>query len=84
MTVTNPILTAAIGVGGVVISLLHQKLRANKDDLVGYWQATLNREEHYPHGIRDRQDVSDSTGNIRIDYTLFGFEKSIVEESNNK
>jgi hypothetical protein len=43
MTVTNPILTAAIGIGGVVISLLRQKLRANKDDLVGYWQATLNR-----------------------------------------
>jgi hypothetical protein len=83
MTVTNPILTAAIGVGGVVVSLLHRKLRANKDDLVGYWQAMLNREEHYPHGVRDRQDVSDSTGNIRIDYTLFGFEKSIFEESNN-
>jgi hypothetical protein len=84
ITMTNPILTAAIGVGGVVVSLLRQKLKANKDDLVGYWQATLNREEHYPHGARDRQDVSDSTGNILIDYTLFGFEKSTVEESNNK
>jgi hypothetical protein len=77
LAVTNPILTGVIGVGGVVVSLLRQKLKANRDDLVGYWQSTLNREEHYPHGTRDRQDVPDSTGNIKVDYTLFGFEKTI-------
>jgi hypothetical protein len=44
------------------------------DDLVGYWQMTLNRAEHYPHGTRDRQDTADTTGNILVDYTLFGFE----------
>jgi hypothetical protein len=38
----------------------------------------LNRKEHYPHGTRDRQDVYDTTGNILIDYTLFGFEKSVI------
>jgi hypothetical protein len=76
LAVTNPVLTAAVGVGGVVVNLLRRKLKANKDDLVGYWQATLNREEHYPHGLRDRQEVPDSTGNLRIDYTLFGFEKT--------
>ncbi|MDR1675785.1 MAG: hypothetical protein LBR86_04885 [Tannerella sp.] len=73
----NPLLTGAIGVGGVVVSLLLQKLKANRDDLVGYWQATLNRGEHYPHGTRDRQDVYDSTGNIQLDYTLFGFDRSV-------
>jgi hypothetical protein len=77
LTATNPYLTGAIGVGGVVVSLLRQKLKANKDDLVGYWQATLNRTEHYPHGTRDRQDVYDSTGNIQLDYTLFGFDKTV-------
>jgi hypothetical protein len=76
LAVTNPVLTAAVGVGGVVVNLLRRKLRSNKDDLVGYWQATLNREEHYPHGLRDRQEVPDTTGNLRIDYTLFGFEKT--------
>jgi hypothetical protein len=76
LAVTNPVLTAAVGVGGVVVNLLRRKLKANKDDLVGYWQATLNREEHYPHGLRDRQEVPDSTGNLRIDYPLFGFEKT--------
>jgi hypothetical protein len=77
LAVTNPLLTGAIGVGGVVVSLLRQKLKANRDDLVGYWQATLNRTEHYPHGTRDRQDVYDSTGNIQLDYTLFGFDKTV-------
>jgi hypothetical protein len=81
LAVTNPLLTGAIGVGGVVVSLLRQKLKANRDDLVGYWQATLNRTEHYPHGTRDRQDVYDSTGNIQLDYTLFGFNKSVDPDS---
>jgi hypothetical protein len=77
LAVTNPILTGAIAVGGVVANLLCGKLRANRDDLVGYWQCALNRSEHYPHGARDRQDTPDTTGNIRVDYTLFGYENSI-------
>jgi hypothetical protein len=70
----SPALSGVIAVGGVAVSLLRQKLRANKDDLAGYWQATLNRAEHYPHGTRDKQDTYDTTGNIMVDYTLFGFE----------
>ena len=77
LAVTTPVLSGAIAVGSVAVSLLRQKLRANKDDLVGYWQVSLNRAEHYPHGARDRQDVYDTTGNILVDYTLFGFENSI-------
>jgi hypothetical protein len=74
LAVTNPLLTGAIAVGGVTTNLLRKKLRSNKDDLVGYWQCSRNRAEHYPHGVRDRQDIPDTTGNIRIDYTLFGYE----------
>jgi hypothetical protein len=77
LTVTNPILSGIIGIGAVVANLLRQKLRVNKDDLVGYWQMTLNRAEHYPHGARDRQDTADTTGNILVDYTLFGFENVV-------
>jgi hypothetical protein len=77
LAVTNPIVSGAIAVGGVVTDLLRRKLRANKDDLVGYWQTTLNRAEHYPHGVRDKQDVYDTTGNILVDYTLFGYENAV-------
>jgi hypothetical protein len=77
LAVAAPTLSGVIAVGGVAVSLLRQKLRANKDDLVGYWQVSLNRTEHYPHGARDRQDVYDTTGNILVDYTLFGFENTV-------
>jgi hypothetical protein len=43
----------------------------------GYWQITLNRAEHNLHGARDRQDTADTTGNILVDYTLFGFENEV-------
>jgi hypothetical protein len=33
--------------------------------------------EHFPHGARDKQDVYDTTGNILVDYTLFGFENEL-------
>jgi hypothetical protein len=77
LAATNPLLSGAIAVGGVLTALLRQKLRANKDDLVGYWQASLFREQDYPHGTRDRQEVYDTTGNILVDYTLFGFENAV-------
>jgi hypothetical protein len=77
LVITNPVVSGVIAVGGVVVNLLRQKLRANKDDLVGYWVASLNRAEHYPHGLRDKQDVYDTTGNILVDYTLFGFEDNV-------
>jgi hypothetical protein len=45
LAVTAPALSGAIAVGGVAVSLLRQKLRANKDNLVGYRQISLNRTE---------------------------------------
>ncbi|MDR1273097.1 MAG: hypothetical protein LBK12_00970 [Odoribacteraceae bacterium] len=77
LSLTNPLLTGAIAVGGVTANLLRKKLRANKDDLVGYWQCSLTRAEHYPHGVRDRQDIPDTTGNMLVDYTLFGYENEV-------
>ena len=72
LAMSNPVLTAAVSVGGVLVNILRKRLRANKDDLVGYFQSSLNRAEHYPHATRDRQDVPDTTGNMMVDYTLFG------------
>jgi hypothetical protein len=72
LAVATPAISGIVAVGSVVVNLLRQKLLANKDDLVGYWIASLNRAEHYPHGLRDKQDVYDTTGNILVDYTLFG------------
>jgi hypothetical protein len=83
LAISNPLLSGVIALGGVAVALLRQKLRANKDDLAGYWQATLNRAEHYPHGTRDKKDVYDTTGNILVDYTLFGFENLLELKTKN-
>jgi hypothetical protein len=77
LAITNPVLSGVIAVAGVVVNIIRKKLRTNKDDLVGYWQASFNRAEHYPHGVRDKQDVYDTTGNILVDYTLFGYENEV-------
>jgi hypothetical protein len=77
LAITNPVISGVIAVAGVVINIIRKRLRENKDDLVGYWQASFNRAEHYPHGVRDKQDVYDTTGNILVDYTLFGYENTI-------
>ncbi|MDR3245567.1 MAG: DUF5675 family protein, partial [Prevotellaceae bacterium] len=74
---TNPAIAGAISIGKIVAKIVWEKLLNNKDDLVGFWQVSLNRTEHYPHGILDKQDIPDTTQNILVDYTLFGFEKVV-------
>jgi hypothetical protein len=45
--------------------------------LIGY----VLRKNQHAHGTRDRQDVYDSIGNIQLDYTLFGFDKTVEPDS---
>jgi hypothetical protein len=71
-------MAGVIGIGRVALDLLRKKMKDNRDDLVGYWQSTFNRQEHYPHGVRDKEDAPDMTGNLRVDYTLFGYEQSLI------
>jgi hypothetical protein len=76
LAITNPLLTSAIALGGLAAKILHDRISNDPDDLVGFWQTSLNRKEHYPNGLRDKQDVRDLTGNILVDYTLFGYENA--------
>jgi hypothetical protein len=72
LAVKNPLAVAAVSLTGLVFRLVLKKLLSeNRNDLIGYWHETLNRSEHYPHGIRNREDVPDSTRNMLVDYTLF-------------
>ncbi len=71
----NPQFTAAVEISKFIVSVVAQQLRNNQDDLIGVLYMSLNRREHYPHAVRDRQDVSDLTGNMLIDYSLFGYEE---------
>ncbi|MDR1221917.1 MAG: hypothetical protein LBL07_03440 [Tannerella sp.] len=50
------------------------KVFNNREGFLGLFNRSA---EHYPHGARDRQDTADTTGNIPVDYTLFGFENEV-------
>jgi hypothetical protein len=80
LAATTPGWGAAVAIGKLAFGILLNKQKKNDDDLVGYWQCTLNRREHYPNGLRDKQDVRDVTGNILVDYTFFGYENGINNE----
>jgi hypothetical protein len=56
LAVTNPLAVATVSLTGLVFRLVLKKaLSVNRNDLIGYWHETLNRSEHYPHGIRNRE-----------------------------
>lgn len=78
LTIANPIITAAISLGAFVFNMILKKQTANKNDLIGYWHTTLNRREHYPYGLRNKEDAIDSTNNMSLDYTLFAVEDEAV------
>ena len=71
---TNPPAAAAAGVAiakyalGVVV----ESMIKNKDDQIGLAYLSFNKFEHYPHGERKRDDVPDLSGNVFIDYSIFG------------
>lgn len=73
-TAANPSFAAAAAVGKFVATLVAQQQRAKRDQLLGMLCMSLNRREHYPHGERKRDAVPDVTGNLLIDYSLFGFQ----------
>lgn len=70
----NPGFTAGMEIAKFVAGAVAAKLRSSKDDLAGLLYMSLNRREHYPHAQRKKDDVADLTGNMLVDYSLFGFE----------
>ena len=77
----NPAFLASVAIGRFAIDVLLQKGRANKDDQLGLLYMSLNRPQHYMFGKRDVQDIDDLTGNIKVDYSLFGVDDLDVEVS---
>lgn len=70
----NPTFTAARVVGKFVTQVIFKQIENNDDDLIGNLMMSLNRTEHYPHGERKKDGVIDITGNMEVDYSLFGFD----------
>ena len=68
---TNPAFAAGVAIVGFVLEVLAKNLKNNKDDQLGILYMSLNRREHYLHGIRNKDDVLDMTGNMYVDYSIF-------------
>ncbi len=71
----NPAVAVGAAIGKFLTGYLLRIASEQDDDQLGLVYQSWNRIEHYPHGERKRDDNLDLTGNIRYDYSLFGFEK---------
>ena len=72
----NPVFSAGVAVAKFTTGVISKILENQGDDQVGLLYMSLDRAEHYPHGIRNSDDAPDLTGNLLIDYAIFAFESS--------
>jgi hypothetical protein len=72
--VPSPGLQAVISVGKFITSSILKDLQNDKNDLIGVLFMSLNRQEHYRHGERKKDNVPDLTSNMWVDYSMFGVE----------
>lgn len=68
-----PAFHVAVEVGRFLASILAGDPEDGRQ--LGLLYMTLNRQEHYPHGERNRQEVADLTGNLLVDYSMFGLDE---------
>lgn len=71
LTLSNPAAAAVNALAPIVFDGICEALKNDKDDQIGVSISSFIRSMHYPNGKRDAQDVSDATGNMFVDYTIF-------------
>lgn len=69
---SNPAFTAGTAIAKFIAQIATASLKQNKDELAGLLYMSLNQHEHYLHGERKRDKINDLTGNMQVDYSLFG------------
>lgn len=70
----NPTVTLSIAIGKYVIGKIADELLQNKDDQLGVVYQSFYRGLDYPGLDRQAHEIPDTTGNLRIDYRLYGEE----------
>lgn len=73
----NPAFAAAAALAKFAAQVAAQNMARKGDQQLGLIYMSLNRAEHYPHGERKADDVTDLTNNMRFDYSIFAFEKGV-------
>ncbi|MBE8727830.1 hypothetical protein C4F50_23185 [Flavobacterium sp. KB82] len=76
---SNPISGAVVELSKLVVGIILDIAKNKKDDQVGYYLSSFIEKLDYPNGIRDRQDVPDLTGNMFVDYSIFGYDDYAVK-----
>ena len=71
---SNPAYAIYVEIAKYATRVISDVAKKNKDDMIGILYTSLNRREHYPHGERKKDDIADLTNNMRIDYSIFGFD----------
>ncbi|KAF2342815.1 hypothetical protein [Flavobacterium tistrianum] len=70
---SNPVSGAVVELSKLVVGVILDIAKNKKDDQIGYYLSSFIEKLDYPNGIRDKQDVPDLTGNMFVDYSIFGY-----------
>ncbi len=70
----NPALTAGMTITKFLLDKTTAFLEQNNEKQLGILYQTFDRYEHYPNGERKAVEEPDMTGNLLIDYSIFGIE----------
>ncbi len=73
-TVASPVTSAAIEIGEFVARTILGLYAESQDKQLGLYYTSLVRQQDYPYVNRKGLDESDLSGNMKIDYEIFGFE----------
>ena len=74
---TTPQLDLAVALSKILIRGVTSFMKKNKNDQAGLVEQSFIRELHYPTGRRHGEEVSDLTGNMWYDYTIFSQDDTV-------
>lgn len=80
----NPAFAAGTAIVKFIAEVTAKCLKKNGDDMIGITYMSLDRWEHYPHGERKSDGVPDLSGNMLIDYSIFGFDPQVTTKEASK
>lgn len=72
--ISNTTASLVTALTSIVADALISLFKEDKDDQIGLLLTSFIKQQHYPNGKRDKENIPDATGNMFIDYTIFGFE----------
>lgn len=75
----NPAAAFGLAVCGLLARIIVKKLAAEPDEILGMSSQSFIRVRDYPYGERTRDGVPDTSGNMLLDYSLFGFNENSIQ-----